>query len=141
MGPRPAKHSLDRIDNEKGYSPENCRWATWTEQARNRRSAKMITVNAETLSVTEWAERIGVPRQTLYARIYRGLSAEDVASSAENRRLRLITWNGETMPLRAWASRLGINYRTLHNRLDHGWPLSKAFTEKTRKYEARQWPS
>ena len=52
--------TLERIDNSKGYSPENCRWATKKEQACNRKSTRFITHNGETHNITEWAEILGV---------------------------------------------------------------------------------
>lgn len=76
MGEPPPGTSLDRIDNDGPYSPENCRWATKVEQARNKRTAKLITYNGETRSLVEWAEHLGIPRQRLHNRIYRGWPIE-----------------------------------------------------------------
>jgi hypothetical protein len=70
MGPRPSPaYSLDRIDNDKGYCPENCRWATRTEQARNSRKARLLTWNGETRCVSEWAAITGIRSNTIRARI------------------------------------------------------------------------
>jgi len=65
MGPRPADRSLDRIDNNKGYSPGNCRWATKTEQSRNTRTARYVIFNNQKFYMAELATLLNVPRTTV----------------------------------------------------------------------------
>lgn len=70
MGKRPSpSHSLDRIDNDGDYCPENCRWATKTEQSRNTSANRLITFAGDTKTLTEWAETLGLKASTLYARL------------------------------------------------------------------------
>lgn len=77
MGPRPRGTSLDRINNEGGYSPDNCRWATRREQQRNQRGNKLLTFQGETLCLIEWEERTGISSLAISTRIKRGWSIED----------------------------------------------------------------
>lgn len=75
MGPKPSlQHSLDRIDGDYHYCPDNCRWATAKEQARNTSQNRMITFNGLTLCMTEWAERTGIARKNIDARLSLGWS-------------------------------------------------------------------
>lgn len=78
VGLRPSsKHSLDRIDVNGGYCPENVRWATATQQARNTTANRHVTVRGETRTLAEWCELLGVRRETFYQRLRRGLSEEE----------------------------------------------------------------
>lgn len=76
MGERPEGMTLNRIDNDGNYSPENCEWASHTEQNQNRRDNRNITFQGETLCVTEWARRLGMRRETLRKRLDLGWTVE-----------------------------------------------------------------
>ena len=81
MGPKPSHdrfpsgkyvYSLDRINNDGPYSPENCRWATAFEQTYNRAIAKLIEINGETKTMLEWARSIGENHSLLQCRYAKG---------------------------------------------------------------------
>lgn len=80
MGPRPPGMTLNRIDNNGPYSPENCEWASAVTQNRNRRDNLLLTHKGETLCVAAWAERLGVRREALRNRIHRGWPVDEALS-------------------------------------------------------------
>ena len=61
--------SLDRINNDKGYSPSNCKWSNMTEQLRNQRRNRIIKYKGVSKTISEWAEDIGIKADTLHRRI------------------------------------------------------------------------
>lgn len=70
MGPTYQKNlSIDRIDNDRGYCPENCRWSTCGEQLVNRRNNILLTHDGKTQALSLWAKELGIPDRTLRSRI------------------------------------------------------------------------
>src|SRR4051812_30379740 len=72
MGEKPEGLSIDRIDNNKGYCKENCRWATRQQQNENRSSVVAIPFMGKTLIQRDWAKELGVAPSAISYRIRRG---------------------------------------------------------------------
>ena len=77
VGRRPSRdHTIDRIDNDGHYEPGNVKWSTGVEQGERRRDNRTLTFCGETLTLIQWARRIGISHACLSMRLYRGDSVE-----------------------------------------------------------------
>lgn len=94
MGEKPTpKHSLDRIDVNGNYCPENCRWATIFIQSRNKKKRTLFTYKNESLCIADWSIRTGIKVPTL------------------EKRLRILKWDIE----KALTSPIDISYQRIKN--------------------------
>lgn len=130
MGERPSpKHSIDRINNDGPYSPDNCRWVgSIREQRANCRDNRFVTYKGETLIVSEWARRVGIDVDTLLVRLNAGWSVED-AMTRPTWNQKSITYRGQTLTVMEWSRLTGINRRTISYRLSKGWPPSRVLAK------------
>ena len=130
--------TLERIDNSKGYSPLNCKWATRYEQSRNTRVNAVYTHNGKTQILSDWAKELGVTPTTLNERIHKWGVTKALSEyntkvtkrpAAYSDRTRLLTFMGKTQNVAEWSRQTGIKAVTICTRLSRGWSIERALTK------------
>ena len=129
MGEPSEGQTLERIDNNANYSPENCKWATRAEQAKNKRNNHFITVKGKTQTLTDWAREIGCKNGAILNRINNmGMTPEQAVttpipkrpnSKLQEKDALYVRANYPTMTAQALAAKLGVSKKTVLNIL-HG---------------------
>ena len=139
MGEKPtSKHQLEREDNEKGYSKENCIWATRKVQYRNRggaRATRLYTYDGKTMCLKDWAEEVGISASAMQKRLNNGWPLEKAFSKVRHDGPKLFTFEDKTMSLTEWSKYLNVPRPTIVDRIKKGLPPEKIFaSEKFNKW-------
>ena len=128
----PAEHlSIDRIDNDKNYSPENCQWIPKALQAKNKTTTRYYELNGKKMLLGDIAKMYGFKRLTLYRRMKVGgmtleeALAEPVVPRDEQNKFKLV-YKGEPVSINKLSKIIGMNRSTLSLRLNSGWSVEEA---------------
>lgn len=121
--------TIDRIDNDKGYSPENCRWVTMNVQQNNRRTNRIETYEGVTDTVANLCRFYGRDYWLVNNRLQKGKNIEEAMSKelCPGGKPRYIEYKGEVHTVSEWTRILGFKRNTLSERLRKGWDVEQAF--------------
>ena len=133
MGQRPKGASLHRIDNDKGYTPENCKWTDVGLQSNNKRSNRYITYNGITQTLQQWSRKTGLRREMIARRLNSGWSVEKALSSPPIYARIYVEWHGKKMTWRELSEITDVPYNKIRKRLKRGWTLEEAVSKRKKR--------
>lgn len=119
--------TLDRIDGNKGYCPENCKWVTMKEQNNHTKHNHFCTYVGETKTIKQWCEELNLNYSKTVQRLWSGWTVEEAFETKNDPRSKMITYKNKTQPLASWCKELGLNYSTAFHRLRRGWTVEQTF--------------
>lgn len=129
--------TIDRIDNDKGYSPNNCRWVDYQTQANNSSWNRHIEYNGEIHTLAEWGRLTNITPHCIGHRIKSGWSIPQALGYEDHKTPKkdevLYTINGETHNIREWCRIRNISVDTVRYRRAHEWSPEEIFGFKERK--------
>jgi hypothetical protein len=130
MGEKPDGLTLERLDVDKPYEPGNCKWGTQEEQNNNKRNNFFITFNGERKTASQWAKKIGLPREVITWRLSNGWGEEKALTTPLGGKETgvYITFNGERKSIVQWAKCTGLSTTTIHRRVKNGWSEERVLT-------------
>lgn len=133
VGKRPSEqYSLDRIDSNKNYEPDNVRWALVADQNRNRTYCRMFTIEGETKCLAEWVAAYGANRDLVVRALNKGKSIE-VALTEKPKRPKTFQVGEYEGTIPSLCKIFGIKPITVYARLKRGIPLEAAFNNLDRR--------
>lgn len=111
--------SIERIDVNGNYCPENCKWATSLEQCNNMRRNIRVTYLGKTQTIAQWARELGKEYNTLRCSYHRG-TFPPTKENAHKRRNKLIEYQGKSLTAVQWAEELGVPYVNIKHKIKRG---------------------
>ena len=109
--------TLDRENNNKGYSPENCRFVDMKTQNNNRRSNRIVEYKGKSMTTTQLAEYVGMSPKTLRDRLNKGMSVEEAVETPVLERNIITSSSGVSHTESEWSRISGVNRTTIHRRI------------------------
>lgn len=136
--------TLDRIDFESDYTPNNCRWVSIKKQQNNRSNNRYIEFNGEVKTLSEWCEDLGLNKSTISSRINRegtepliALGLSEKYKTKKNNKY--FIWNGVEKTYKEWCNITGEKLYNVHNRINNlNWSIEKALglTKRLKKFKS-----